>query len=178
MDRAAIKELFGRTEYSRRQYTEAIRPLGNDVVTKPAPGSGWPHCAMPLCTSTGRTSAGWLTDPGGTSAIEPEQVDSWEELEVYRRRVRGRARAYFDSLNDAVALDRARDARVRHPPEAPTVLLWAGVQWASVDAPRQARYNSELPDRQSRLTVSPDGIEVLHGNRRSSLIRRSSQSPA
>ena len=42
MDRAAIKELFGFTEYSRRQYTEAIRPLGNDVVTKPAPGSGWP----------------------------------------------------------------------------------------------------------------------------------------
>src|SRR5207253_7567061 len=122
MDRAAIKELFGRTEYSRRQYTEPSVPSATMWSRSRHRDRAGPHCAMPLCTLTGRTSAGWLTDPGGTSAIEPEQVDSWEELEDYRRRVRGRARAYFDSLNDAVALDRASDVRVTHPPVAPTVL--------------------------------------------------------
>jgi uncharacterized damage-inducible protein DinB len=42
----------------------------------------------------------WLADPTGTSAIEPERISSWDELEDYRRRVHRRFREYLDALSD------------------------------------------------------------------------------
>jgi hypothetical protein len=42
MDRAAMDELITFAEYAWHTYEETIRPLGDDVRTKPAPGPGWP----------------------------------------------------------------------------------------------------------------------------------------
>ena len=42
MDRVAIEELLAFTDYSWREHERAIRPLGDDVLTQPALGSGWP----------------------------------------------------------------------------------------------------------------------------------------
>jgi hypothetical protein len=63
MDRAAIEELLAFTDYSWREHERAIRPLGDDMLTQAAPGSGWPALGDALATSTGRTSAGWRTRP-------------------------------------------------------------------------------------------------------------------
>jgi hypothetical protein len=38
MDRAAIQELITFTDYAWHTYVETIRPLGDDVLTQPAPG--------------------------------------------------------------------------------------------------------------------------------------------
>ena len=105
MDRPAIEELFAFTDYSWRVYADAMRPLGDETLVKPAPGSGWPALRDAL-VHINWAYVRWLADPTGTSAIEPEQVNSWDELEDYRRRVRGHSRDYFDSLSDDALLAR------------------------------------------------------------------------
>lgn len=42
----------------------------------------------------------WLAEPGATSSIPPEWIESWEALEDYRRCVRARSREYLDSLTN------------------------------------------------------------------------------
>jgi len=101
MDRPAIEELFAFTDYSWRQYAKAVRPLGNDALLKAAPGSGWP-ALRDAFAHINWAYVRWLAEPAGTSDIEPEQINSWDELEDYRRRVRGRFREYLDSLSDSV----------------------------------------------------------------------------
>lgn len=100
MDRAAIEELWTFTEYSWREYERAIRPLGNDGLTRPAPGSGWPALADALAhINWGYVR--WLADTAGTTDEPVGRVTSWDELDAYRRRVRGHARGYLDRLGDA-----------------------------------------------------------------------------
>jgi uncharacterized damage-inducible protein DinB len=103
MDRAAIEELWSFTEYSWHEHEETIRPLGDDLLTRPAPGSGWPALRDALA-HINWAYIRWLTDPAGTSDEPVERVESWEELEAYRRRVRGHAREYLDSLSDGELL--------------------------------------------------------------------------
>ena len=99
MDRPAIKELFTFTEYSWREYASTIRPLGDDVLTQPAPGSGWPALRDALAHIVW-AYVRWLADPAGTSDEPVERVKSWEGVEDYRHRVLGHVRGYFDSLDD------------------------------------------------------------------------------
>ena len=59
MDRSAIEELFAFTDYSWRRYSEAtIRPLGDDALVKPVPGSGWPALRDALAHTSWATTAG------------------------------------------------------------------------------------------------------------------------
>ena len=99
MDRRAIEDLFSFTDYGWREYERAIRPLGNDVLTKSAPGSGWPALRDALAHMTW-AHVRWLADPAGTSDEPVELVTSWIELAAYRDRVVGHAREYLDSLSD------------------------------------------------------------------------------
>jgi uncharacterized damage-inducible protein DinB len=103
MDRAGIEELFAFTEYSWHEHERAIRPLGDEALMKPAPGSGWPALRDAL-THINWAYVRWLADPAGTSDEPVERVTSWDELDAYRRRVRGRAREYLDSLGDGELL--------------------------------------------------------------------------
>jgi uncharacterized damage-inducible protein DinB len=100
MDRAAIEELFAFTDYSWREHEQLIRPLGDDVLTKAASGSGWPALRDALA-HINWAYVRWLATPAATTDEPVEPVASWDELEGYRRRVRGHARGYFDSLDDA-----------------------------------------------------------------------------
>ena len=99
MDRAAIEELWTFTDHSWRVYEEVIRPLGDDLLTAPAPGSGWPALRDAL-THMIWAYIRWLADPAGTTDEPVEQIGSWDELEAYRTRVRGHDRDYLDSLGD------------------------------------------------------------------------------
>jgi uncharacterized damage-inducible protein DinB len=99
MDRAAIEELFTFTEYSWREHERVIRPLGDELLTQPAPGSGWPALRDALA-HINWAYVRWLADPSGTTDEPVEPVDSWDQLDAYRRRLRGHARGYLDSLGD------------------------------------------------------------------------------
>jgi uncharacterized damage-inducible protein DinB len=99
VDRPAIEELFAFTDYSWREYANQLRPLGDDFLTRPAPGSGWP-ALRDAFVHINWAYVRWLADTAGTSDIEPERISSWDELEDYRRRVRSRFREYLDSLSD------------------------------------------------------------------------------
>jgi uncharacterized damage-inducible protein DinB len=103
MDRAAIEELFAFTDYSWREHELVIRPLGNDVLTQPAPGSGWPALRDALAHVVW-AYVRWLADPAGTSDEPVEHVESWDELDSYRRRIRDHDRGYLDSLDDSELL--------------------------------------------------------------------------
>jgi uncharacterized damage-inducible protein DinB len=99
MDRADIEKLFTFTDYSWRRYEETIRPLGDDLVTKPAPGSGWPALRDALA-HINWAYVRWLADPFATTDGPIERITSWNELDAYRRRVRDRAHGYLGSLDD------------------------------------------------------------------------------
>jgi uncharacterized damage-inducible protein DinB len=102
MDRPAIEELFAYTDWTWRQHEAAIRPLGDDALVKPVPGSGWPALRNALA-HTAWAYDKWVslltsTAPAG---LEVESVRSWKDLEDYRRGQRGRLRDYLHSLTDA-----------------------------------------------------------------------------
>jgi uncharacterized damage-inducible protein DinB len=97
VNRAAIENLFTFTDYGWRRYEETVRPLGDEVLTKPAPGSGWPALRDALA-HINWAYVRWLADPTGTTDEPVERVNSWDDLDADRARVRGHAREYLDSL--------------------------------------------------------------------------------
>lgn len=105
MDRAAVEKLFTFTDYSWREYEHVIRPLGDDLLTRPAPGSGWPALRDALA-HINWAYVRWLANPAQTTDRPVELAQSWEELTDYRRRVRTSARQYLDSLSDEELLTR------------------------------------------------------------------------
>ena len=101
MDRAAIQELFVFSDYCWRQHEETIRALGDDVLTKPVNGSGWPA----LRDALAHVNFGydrWLSILTGRpmTGFDVESVRSWDDLESYRRRERARFRESLDSFSD------------------------------------------------------------------------------
>ena len=99
MDRAAIEELFTFTDYSWLEYERLIRPLGDQRLTQPAPGSGWPALRDALA-HINWAYIRWLADPGGTTEEPKERIESWHQLDAYRGRLRSHAREYLGSLED------------------------------------------------------------------------------
>ena len=99
MNRPALEDLFAFTDYSWRAYADLLRPRGDDLLTKPAPGSGWPALRDALVHIVW-AYVRWLEQPDRTSTTPPEQIDTWDALEDYRQRVRTHSRSYLDSLSD------------------------------------------------------------------------------
>jgi uncharacterized damage-inducible protein DinB len=99
MDRTAIDELYRFTDYGWRQYEEHIRPLGDELLTRPAPGSGWPALRDAL-VHINWAYVRWLADPDATSDEQVEAVRNWDELDAFRSRVRDHFRASVDALAD------------------------------------------------------------------------------
>ncbi|HYJ61100.1 MAG TPA: DinB family protein [Actinomycetota bacterium] len=109
MDRAALEELFTFTDHSWRTYEDLIRPLGDEMLTRAAPGSGWPALRDAL-THINWAYVRWLADPDRTTDEPVPDVSTWEELDAYRRRVRDHARASLDALrDDALEVPREMD---------------------------------------------------------------------
>ncbi len=99
MDRASIEDLFQFTDYGWRAYESLIRPLGDEVLTKAAPGSGWPALRDALA-HINAAYVRWLTHPARTTSMDGDEVSSWHDLDAFRHDVRGHARRYLDSLSD------------------------------------------------------------------------------
>jgi uncharacterized damage-inducible protein DinB len=110
MDRAAIEELFAFTDFAWREYADLLRPLGDEFLTKPAPGSGWP-ALRDAFAHINWAYVRWLSEPAGTCDEPRATVSSWDELEDYRQDVRGRARAYLVGLDD-VTLSTDREMNI------------------------------------------------------------------
>src|SRR5262245_31218204 len=100
MDRTAIDELSRFTDYGWREYEELIRPLGDGLLTRPAPGSGWPALRDAL-VHINWAYIRWLADPDATTEEPVEVIETWDELDAYRRRLRDHFRASVDALDDA-----------------------------------------------------------------------------
>ena len=103
MDRAAIEELITFTDLRVERVRRNDPPLGDDVLTQRAPGSGWPALRDAL-VHMNWAFVRWLASPVATTHEPKERVNSWKDLDVYRRRVRDNMRMYLDSLDDAVLL--------------------------------------------------------------------------
>jgi uncharacterized damage-inducible protein DinB len=99
VDRTAIDELYRFTDYGWRRYEEHIRPLGDELLSRPAPGSGWPALRDALAHITW-AYVRWLADPDATTDEPVEAVENWDQLDAYRRRLRNHFRSSLDSLDD------------------------------------------------------------------------------
>jgi uncharacterized damage-inducible protein DinB len=160
MDRTAIDELYRFTDYAWRQYEETIRPLGDELLTRPAPGSGWPALRDAL-VHINWAYVRWLADSDATSDERVEAVRTWDELDAYRSRVRDHFRASVDALDDeelAVVRDMNVDGQMlrysradifvhvliherQHHGDLNTLLYQLGVE------PPLVEYRFSLPDR-------------------------------
>ena len=114
MDRAALEELFTFTDHGWRTYEDLIRPLGDEMLTRAAPGSGWPALRDAL-THINWAYVRWLADPDRTTDEPVPDISTWQELDTCRRRVRDHARVSLDALGDD-ALEVARPMDVDGDP--------------------------------------------------------------
>jgi uncharacterized damage-inducible protein DinB len=101
MDRHAIEDLLGFTDFGWRIYVDIMRPLGDEALIKPVLGSGWP-APRNVLTHMNWAYERWLADPNSTTdaPLDVEAVRSWEDVERHRRRVREHCRRYLDSLSN------------------------------------------------------------------------------
>lgn len=101
MDRAAIEELFEYTGFAWATIGRALTKLDADLITKPAPGSGWP--ALRDCFSHQLMAYDeWIAELEGQPTLDfnPETASSWPEIGAYAHTVRERFSAYLSSLSD------------------------------------------------------------------------------
>lgn len=102
LDRDALLELFGYNEWVWQRLVEELSPLGDGLLTKPAPGSGWPALANCL----GHLVKGyevWLNTVEGAPRVAEDvaaAITSWAELDAFSARVRARFRAVLGGLSD------------------------------------------------------------------------------
>lgn len=113
MDRAAIIEIFDYNEFAWRQLVAELAPLGDDLLAKPAPGSGWP--ALGNCL--GHIIYGydvWLDTLDGKPRLNENEAPLIATLSAMARestRVQERFRSNIGSLSDA-DLQRSREFSV------------------------------------------------------------------
>ena len=102
MDRPAIEDLLGFTEFCWREHAATILALGDEALMQPVPGSGWPAPRDAL-THINWAYERWLADPNGTTdaPLDVESVRSWDDIEGYRQKVRNHCRDYLSSLSDS-----------------------------------------------------------------------------
>ena len=103
MNRAAIEELFAFTDFSWRLHEQTIRPLGDERLCEPMPGSGWPALRDALMHISWAYER-WISDPERVTtdvSFDMQSTRSWEDIDQYRRKVRGHSRQYLDSLSDS-----------------------------------------------------------------------------
>src|SRR4051812_4932178 len=101
MQRAGIQELFDYTGYAWSEWSRAMANWDADLLTKPAPGSGWP--ALRDCFGHALLSYDdWVAELEGQPMLDfnPKTATTWAELEAYAHTVRERFKAYLDSLSD------------------------------------------------------------------------------
>jgi uncharacterized damage-inducible protein DinB len=99
MNRAALEALFAFTDFGWDLYERTLRPLGDETLLRPAPGSGWPALRDAL-THINWGYVRWLSAPARTTGGARPEIRSWAELAELRTRVRGSARAYLERLSD------------------------------------------------------------------------------
>jgi uncharacterized damage-inducible protein DinB len=104
MDRSAIQDLFDFTGWSWDRISEAIAEAGGDVLTRPAPGSGWPalrDCLGHIVIAYQRWCSG--LPERRTQAMDrfdAGAIATWEELEAYRTAARAELQSFLGSLSD------------------------------------------------------------------------------
>ena len=80
MNRDAIEDLYSFTDFIWREIGEAIAAGGGDaLLTRPAPGSGWPalrDCLAHMLLAYER----WLADRQESATVDHRSVDSFPVL--------------------------------------------------------------------------------------------------
>jgi uncharacterized damage-inducible protein DinB len=101
VDRAAIEEIFEYDDYAWRRIGKAVATAGDEVITRAAPGSGWP--ALRDClTHIGWGYEIWLNRLNGREPdrTEPPELDNWAKLDGYREQGRTAVRELLGGLSD------------------------------------------------------------------------------
>jgi uncharacterized damage-inducible protein DinB len=100
MDRQTLEELFDYDGWAWKRLIDALASLDASVITKPAPGSGWPVLSRCLAHMAFGYDA-WLSRLEGEAPVRIDAaMTSLAELDANYERARGRFRAYFDALSD------------------------------------------------------------------------------
>ncbi|MEX0683623.1 MAG: DinB family protein [Dehalococcoidia bacterium] len=103
LDKAAIEDLYAYTGWVWRQIAQTAGP-GDDVLSRPAPGSGWPtlgNCLGHIVLAYDR----WLPaiiDLESKSLPESTADDfaTWAQIEAIRSRVRGELKSHLTTWSD------------------------------------------------------------------------------
>lgn len=101
MDRAAITEIFDYNEFAWRGTIAEIAALGDEILSRPAPGSGWPALANCLSHILFAYDV-WIDALQGKPRTHEQApaARTWAEVTSWNETTRARFRAYIDSLSD------------------------------------------------------------------------------
>jgi uncharacterized damage-inducible protein DinB len=102
VDRAAIREIFEYDEWAWRTLIDQLAAMGDELLTRPAPGSGWPALANCLSHMIVGYQV-WLETIDGKPRVQGDAmaaVQSWGELAALAEQVRKRFREKLAALSD------------------------------------------------------------------------------
>jgi len=105
MDRAAIQDLYDFTGFCWAVYMDAIAAAGGDqVLARPAPGSGWPalrDCLGHVVLAYQRWCSGLPRRKAlAMNRFDPAAIATLGELQGYRSTARTEFQTFLDSLSD------------------------------------------------------------------------------
>ena len=94
-NRGALEELFDYTEFAWNAIMAELAPYGDEIASRPAPGSGWPalrDCLAHILLAYDR----WLSEkPSGLPEYAEDDFRTMAQLKAYRANVRDRFREYL-----------------------------------------------------------------------------------
>ena len=102
MERATLTEVFNYDEWAWQQLIEELLPMGDEILTKRAPGSGWPMLANCLGHMVMAYEV-WLNTLDGAPRVEEDvapAIPRWAEMDAFSGRVRERFRAKLAGMSD------------------------------------------------------------------------------
>src|SRR5574341_97254 len=108
MNLDAIQELFDYTGWAWEKIIGAVKEAGGDILTRPAPGSGWPafrDCLGHIVIAYQRWCSGMPERKTlGMDRFDPGAIATLEELETYRAEARQEFKSFLGSLSDTELL--------------------------------------------------------------------------
>lgn len=102
MDRATLLDLFAYNTWCWQQLTGELSPLGDELLTRAGPGSGWPALANCLGHMLMAYEV-WLNALDGAPRVEEDvapAIPTWAEMDAFSARVRDRFQAKLAAMSD------------------------------------------------------------------------------
>jgi uncharacterized damage-inducible protein DinB len=158
-DRAALRDLYDYTEFTWETYRRVSATLPADALSRPVEGSEWPALRNALFHIACAWD-GWLRDRLGADDpldATPDDISSWEDLQLHRDRTRDWLRRVIDETPDDAL---AAETEVMFAGTAPEMNVSVGAVLTHILL-HERGHHGDVTTLFSQLGATPPGIDYL-----------------